>query len=448
MRPMDRILAWLARWREARAGRKEDRRCAPSDKGPWPPPVRPNPDGKSDGHNATFRVGWLIDGSGGPIRREVRLDVAEGVLHRVTADSAISGGSAEPPNDMTGDLRDCTVIPGLVDSHAHLAMAGTMDEGQRIRLRQAPVEVVFRTIQENLREHLRCGVVAVRDAGGARGSALRFAKGAGRRIGRGIRVFAAGRAWHRHGRYGRFIGRPPVEGLSLAESIALDDSPCDLVKIVNSGVNSLTEFGRRTAPQFSWEEMSAAVQACGRRGLSAMVHANGEEPVAIAVRAGCRSVEHGFFMGPDNLRRMAESGAAWVPTVVPMDAYGRMLDPSDRRAQVARRTVDHQMEQLQRSRRLKVTVALGTDAGSPGVDHGAAVIREMQLLMAAGYSLAEAVRCASLNGAGLIGADFGLLAEGRPATFVVVPGAPSGLPGSLNHVRAVYVAGERMVEAG
>jgi imidazolonepropionase-like amidohydrolase len=106
------------------------------------------------------------------------------------------------------------------------------------------------------------------------------------------------------------------------------------------------------------------------------------------------------------------------------------------------------MEQLQRSRRLNVTVALGTDAGSPGVDHGAAVIREMQLLMAAGYSLAEAVRCASLNGAGLIGADFGLLAEGRPATFVVVPGAPSGLPGSLNHVRAVYVAGERVVEAG
>jgi imidazolonepropionase-like amidohydrolase len=82
------------------------------------------------------------------------------------------------------------------------------------------------------------------------------------------------------------------------------------------------------------------------------------------------------------------------------------------------------------------------------VDHGAAVADEMKLLMAAGFSLAEAVRCASFNGAGLIGEDFGLLAEGRPATFVVVPGDPSGLPDSLCRVRAVYVDGERVVEAG
>jgi imidazolonepropionase-like amidohydrolase len=445
---MDRILAWLTRWREPRAGRIEDRRSVPPDEGPWPPPNRPNADRRSEGHTATFRVGWLIDGSGGPIREGVRIDIAGGALGRISEDVAASGGPPEPPNHMVRDWTDCTLIPGLVDSHVHLAMVGSMDERQRIRLRQAPAEVVFRAIRENLREHLRCGVVAVRDGGGARGSALRFAKGAGRRTDPAIRVVASGRAWHRHGRYGRFIGRPPLEGLSLAESILHDDSPCDLVKIVNSGVNSLTEFGRRTAPQFSLDEMIAAVQACGRKGLSAMIHANGEEPAEIAIRAGCRSVEHGFFMGPDNLRRMADSGVVWVPTVVPMHAYGRILEPSDRRAQVARRTVDHQLEQLQRARRLDVTVALGTDAGSPGVDHGAAVVEEMQLLMAAGYSLVEAVRCASFNGAGLLGADFGFLAEGRPATFVVVPGGPSALPDSLNRVRAVYVAGERVVEAG
>jgi imidazolonepropionase-like amidohydrolase len=374
--------------------------------------------------------------------------MADGALGRISDDSAASGDPAGPPNDRVRDLTDCTVIPGLVDSHVHLAMTGTLDEGQRIRLRQAPVEVVFRSIEENLREHLRHGVVAVRDAGGARGNALRFAKGPGRRTESAIKVFSAGRAWHRRGRYGQFIGRPPVEGLSLAESIIQDDSPCDLVKIVNSGVNSLTEFGRRTAPQFSLEEMRAALQACGRRGLSVMVHANGEDPVGIAIGAGCRSIEHGFFMGPDNLRRMAESGAVWVPTVVAMHVYGRSQEPTDRRTQVARRSVDHQMEQLQRARRLNVAVALGTDSGSPGVDHGAAVVEEMKLLMAAGFSLAEAVRCASFNGAGLIGEDVGLLAEGRPATFVVVPGGPSGLPDSLNHVRDVYVAGERVVEAG
>jgi imidazolonepropionase-like amidohydrolase len=131
-----------------------------------------------------------------------------------------------------------------------------------------------------------------------------------------------------------------------------------------------------------------------------------------------------------------------------MHAHARNLAPSDRRAEVARRTVDHQIEQLQRARRLNVTVALGTDSGSPGADHGAAVVVEMKLLMAAGFSLAEAVRCASINGAALVGGDFGLLAEGRPATFAVVPGDPSGLPDSLRHVRAVYVDGTQVVRAG
>jgi imidazolonepropionase-like amidohydrolase len=115
---------------------------------------------------------------------------------------------------------------------------------------------------------------------------------------------------------------------------------------------------------------------------------------------------------------------------------------------VARRSVDHQLEQLQRARGLNLIVALGTDSGSPGVDHGCALIEEMKLLMAAGFSLPETIRCASFNGARLTGGDFGLLAEGRPATFVVVPGAPSELPDSLKRIRSVYVDGEQVLAAG
>jgi len=444
MNAMDRMAAWLKRWKGSLARRVARTDRAQAAVGPGHPPTPPN----AAGDSATFHVGWLIDGSGGPIRQGIRLDIVKGVLHRITEAQATSGASVEHPQDSGSDFSECTVLPGLVDSHVHLSMSSSMDEEQRIRLRQAPAEVVFRTIQENLREYLRCGVVAVRDAGGARGNALRFTKGIQRRAGPAVRVVAAGRAWHRQGRYGRFIGRPPVEGLQLGASILRDESPCDLVKIINSGVNSLTEFGRRTAPQFSQEEMISAVQTCVRKGLPVMVHANGEEPVRIAVTAGCGSVEHGFFMGTENLERMAEQGVIWVPTVAPMHGFARNPEPSDRRAQVARRTVDHQLEQLHQARLLNVTVALGTDSGSPGVDHGSAVVEEMKLLMAAGFSLAETIRCASCNGAGLTGGGFGLLAPGRPATFAVVPGAPSELPDSLKHVRAVYVDGQQVVEDG
>lgn len=444
----DRLAAWLKRWKAPRGSRTEhdDRAKTAADR--LPPPPSPHAAAGLSARSFLLLAGWLIDGSGGTIRPKARLEIENGVLRRIDDAPASFSAAVEPLPDSVHDFAECTVLPGLVDSHVHLSMAGSMDEARRTRLRQAPAEVVFQTIHENLREHLRCGVVAVRDGGGARGNALRFAKGLQRRAGPRVRIFAAGLAWHRHGRYGRFIGRPPGEGLRLGPSIIKDDSACDLVKIVNSGVNSLTEFGRRTAAQFSLEDMTAAVEAARQRGLSVMVHANGEEPVRIAIAAGCRSVEHGFFMGSENLKRLAEKRVVWVPTVAPMNVYARRLGPSDRRAQVARRTVDHQLGQLQQARRLEVPVALGTDSGSPGVDHGHAVIDEMKLLLAAGFSLAETVRCAAFNGAGLTDGSFGLLAEGRPATFVVVPGAPSELPDSLRRVCAVYVEGERVLAAG
>ena len=388
-----------------------------------------------------IQAGWLIDGGGGPVRQKVRIAVKDGII------AGLRDAPAEPESsapEAIADFSDCTVIPGLVDSHVHLTMSGSADEEFRKKLRAASYESIRRVIGDHLQDHLNHGVVAVRDGGGARGYALRCARG----YQGPVRVRAAGRAWHRDGRYGRLIGRPPVKGLSLAEAIRQDGERVDHLKIVNSGLNSLTEYGKQTALQFDLAEMSAAVKAAAERGLSVMVHANGAEPVRIAVAAGCRSIEHGFFMGKDNLARMADKGVTWVPTVVTMSAYARIFEQTGRNPDVARRTLDHQIEQLAIARRLGVTVALGTDSGSPGVDHGAAVIEEMKLLMQAGYSLPEAILCATVNGARLVAGEFGLIEPGRPATFVIVEGSPSTLPESLKKVRAVFIDGIKQVEAG
>jgi imidazolonepropionase-like amidohydrolase len=173
-----------------------------------------------------------------------------------------------------------------------------------------------------------------------------------------------------------------------------------------------------------------------------MVHANGEDPVRVAVMAGCRSVEHGFFMGEENLERMAERGTVWVPTAVTMQAYAAQLTAAGRDPCPARRMLDHQLAQMERARRLGVAVALGTDAGAPGVDHGAAVIEEMRLLMQAGYAFAEAVRCSAVNGALLAGGTSGLLASGRAASFVVHAAGPDeALFSRGGAVTAVFVNG-------
>jgi imidazolonepropionase-like amidohydrolase len=394
------------------------------------PPLPPSP---SAAPALRLRAGWLVDGSGRPARKDVLLTIAGG---RIASIEELSPDRPVPDGSM--DCGGCTVAPGLIDSHVHLTMTGTCDEACRTRQRQAPFDVVGRTIRDNLDDHLRHGVVAVRDGGGCRGNVARWAR---ENPGHPVGVVAAGRAWHRAERYGRLIGRTVPAGVPLAGAIAADPEPGDHVKIVNSGLNSLTEYGRRTAPQFGLEEMRAAVQAAAARGRDVMVHANGEEPVRVAVMAGCRSIEHGFFMGRDNLARMAERGTVWVPTAVTMQSYAAHLARFGRDPDVARRTRDHQLEQLAVARELGVTVALGTDAGAPGVGHGAAVIEEMNLLVRAGFTFVEAVRCAAVNAALLVGGGSGLLAVGQPATFAVHAADPGEIPLRAGTVRAVFIDG-------
>ena len=173
-----------------------------------------------------------------------------------------------------------------------------------------------------------------------------------------------------------------------------------------------------------------------------MVHANGREPVRMAVEAGCRSIEHGFFMGEDNLKRMADRGTFWVPTAGTMTGYAQTLPKGSPEVEGAQRNAEAQIEQLARARELGVRVALGTDAGSMGVFHGAGVIGEMRLLMTAGYSISEVIRCATANGAELLDLpEVGVLTPGRASTFVAVDGPPSDLPDSLGRVRAVCISG-------
>jgi len=94
------------------------------------------------------------------------------------------------------------------------------------------------------------------------------------------------------------------------------------------------------------------------------------------------------------------------------------------------------------ARELGVNVALGTDAGSLGVLHGESLVEEMKLYMKAGYTLAETVRCAGENGARLLGLeDFGILAKGKTATFLVARGTPAQLPRKILYLEAIYVNG-------
>ena len=376
--------------------------------------------------NTRIMAGRLIDGTGSPARNNVLIDIRSGRIASVLkADpDALAGHPVT-------DLSQSTLLPGLMDAHVHLFMSGTSNETIRKRQLEADYNETVPVMNKHLENHLASGVIAVRDGGDRLGHVLRY-KNQYIHSNEPVILKAAGRAWHQKGRYGRLIARHLHEGISLAAALA-EDSESDHVKIVNSGLNSLKEFGKKTAPQFSAKDLKDAVHAAHAKNRPVMVHANGEIPVQMALDAECNSIEHGFFMGRENLQKMADKQIFWTPTACTMQAYAAQLAPGGREADMARRNLDHQLEQLQQARSLGTPVVTGTDAGSLGVDHGPGLSNEISLLITAGYPVEEAIKCAAQNTAALLGLikEYGTLEPGKNACFLVVPGLSGDLASGL-----------------
>ncbi len=394
-------------------------------------------------------MGWLIDGSGRPAVAGSTIMVQDGRITKIM--SSCEKRETDPAIPIV-DLSAYTVFPALVDSHVHLVMSGSTEPS--IRRNQLVSGYTQRrdTISRHLDQHLAHGVLAVRDGGDNNGDTLRYKYDPANAPPSAVTIAAAGRARRASGRYGKLIGFEVGENQSLAESAFAVDSMRDHLKLVNSGLNSLTRFAIETPPQFDEDSLKAVVAAARKRGQPIMVHANGRLPVQLAINAGCDSIEHGFFMGRDNLRRLADNDVTWVPTAVTMKAYSDYLKnqghPSDSSfADVSRRNLDHQLEQIGIANDLGARLAVGTDAGSPGVHHGSALKEELCLFVAAGFSVESAIQCASSNGAKLMGlADRGEIARGMRADWLAVEGPPEQVPALLHQIAYRMVAG-RLIDA-
>ncbi|MBU0943912.1 MAG: amidohydrolase family protein [Proteobacteria bacterium] len=387
-----------------------------------------------------IKVGWLVDGSGRAIQEQMLLTVKNGVFTDIDR--------YEEPNGLdpaiVTDLSLCTILPPFVDCHVHLCMSGTTDQDARKQQLTADYAAIRPRIAEHLHDHFSHGVLAIRDGGDRQGHALRYKNETVAARKEPLILQVAGRAWHKKGRYGALIGRYCQNNESLSSAFSRENDSIDHVKLVNSGLNSLRVFGHQTSPQFSADEIRELIIQAHLRGKKVMVHANGQLPVRLALEAGCDSIEHGFFMGRDNLKLMAEMKTTWVPTAFTMKSYADTLEPHDTQIErsVVEKNLQHQLKQISLARDFGVPIALGTDAGSKGVLHGESVGEELKLLMKAGCSMPEAVRCATCNGAKLLGIEeIGLIAKGKPANFLVIRATPAMLPEKFSFLEAIYLDG-------
>ena len=406
---------------------------------------------KQTRHDGVALVGaTLIDGSGGPPVPDAAVVVRGGRIESI----GLRAGFQLPKRTREVDVSGQWIIPGLIDSHVHMAPA----------MSWAPPRF------------LAWGVTTVRDAHGGIASLSTLKRRSNKGTPEGPRVYAAG---------AMIDGRPPTYSDAIAVSNE-SEARKGVDRLVSAGADFIKVYTRIDPPL-----LRAIVDEARAFNLAVTGHLGMTDAVT-AAKAGIASIEHltgvpeaalpkpsslftahyrGFFpgwtaferswAGLDSVAltrvaiRLAEAKITLVPTLVlhetlaRLDEPGMLRDPAlqdvpeaqqrdwDVRGLIARAGWDKDdFEAFRRSRanqdlfvRLFAAaggrLATGTDAANQMLVPGYSEHREMELLVRAGLTPREALRAATRNAAVLIGVDsLGLLAPGKVADLVVLSKDP------------------------
>lgn len=311
------------------------------------------------------------------------------------------------------------VLPGLVDAHAHPTIGWESDR---------PVALDAATALEVLAGWARSGLSVVRDAGSPGGLALTLEPA------RGLpRLQAAGRFLAPAGQYFPQLlpeGAPAERVAELA--VAELARGARWVKIIADFpfLDGQDPTGPPAAT-YSTETIAELVAAVHAAGGRVAAHSS-TDSVADLVAAGVDSIEHGLGMDESTLRLMAETGAAWTPTLCAVMA-GRDGSPENLRWTTAY------------ALRLRELLPLAHALGVPmltGTDGVGTVAHEVAMLAGHGLEPAAALAAATTAAYGFLGESFGDV--GRPTSLVTYDADPREDLAILSAPRAVLIDGIRV----
>jgi imidazolonepropionase-like amidohydrolase len=290
-------------------------------------------------------------------------------------------------------------MPGLVEAHAHIFLdGGELDFAVRTEYLKADVETMVATARANVARAAAAGITLVRDAGDRYGVNDRLRADLAADPAAALRLRSPGLGVKRPKRYGGFMARDIGEGVDPAATIEAMVEAVDDVKVILTGIIDFDAGAVKGAPQFSAEELATIVEVAHRAGKKTFAHCSGLDGLEVAVEAGIDSIEHGFFMSRAILEGMAEKGIAWVPTFSPVHfqwARPELAGWSAATIGNLRRILDGHLEHVALADRLGVNLVAGSDAGSPGVPHGAGLVDEIFHFLDAGLSMTAALTAAT-----------------------------------------------------
>jgi imidazolonepropionase-like amidohydrolase len=357
----------------------------------------------------------------------------------------VGSGGRIPEGATVIDLPGATLLPGLIDTHVHLAFDASADPVGNLARRQDGQ--VMAAMADAGRAALAGGVTTIRDLGDRDYLSL------------GLRgrpdlptIVAAGPPITAPDGHCHFLGGSTAPTVAAVQAAVREHAArgVDVIKIMASGGN-MTPGSRQDLAQFPPEVLRAAVDEAHRLGLPVTAHAHAVGAIADAVAAGADGIEHVSFWtedgvdAPARLIQLIADRQIVVGATVGMVPVPGMTPPP---AIAAR--MPSMMANARRLHEAGALMVAGTDAGIAPIKPHDVVRHAPSTLRQLGYGQAEALRTVTSVAADVCGLGHrkGRIASGFDADVLVIDGDPVSDPDALHRIRAVYVRGTAVPGTG
>ena len=355
-------------------------------------------------------------------------------------------GSMSDLGETGAQVLDCsgkTIMPGMMNSHAHLAWDGVHDLARQSL--DDPPEISAYKSAGNMIKSLKAGITLVRDLGMNQSNF--FAKQAVEQgVFPGPRLLIAGEAIVQTGGHTFWCCR---------EASGADEMRRAVRDQVKGGADLIKIMGSHDLLEFTDDELRAVIDEAHRNGLPITAHATFDACIRRMAEYGVDVIEHGGSMSDETIQLLLDNDIPIVTTFAPLlmqscADLARQYDIpewkiAERQAVVAGRA---RFDGLIKAAGAGVTIAFGTDAGSPVVGHDV-VAPELAFMVELGIKRDnyDALRSATVVAAGISKLEdkLGSLATGKDADIIVVAGDPLADLNALEQVELVFIAGKQMI---
>ena len=380
-----------------------------------------------------IHAGRLIDGI-----TEIPVEMVTIIINGSTIQSILRGHiNPQSENDKLINLKDYTVLPGLMDMHTHLS-GESNPKSYMEKFYMDLDEYAYRSIPY-AEKTLMAGFTTVRELGGVISNSLRDAIRSGYVV--GPRIFSAGKAIATTGGHAdpssglnmNFTSDPgPKDGVINGTSDARKavrqryKNGADLIKITaTGGVLSVAKNSKN--PQFTEQEIKAIVETAQDYDMHVAAHAHGPEGMKRAIRAGVHSIEHGTIMDGEVLALMKKYGTYYIPTIsAGMFVAVKAKEPGYYPQIIVPKALEigpRLLNTFTTAYKFGIKIAFGTDSG---VSYHGENAKEFLYMVKGGMSEMEAIRSATVVASELLGIDdkLGTIESGKIADIIAVTGNP------------------------